>query len=197
MKKWMSYVVIVGLTAGTASAAWWPFGGNKTEETEMEKSGAEVPQEPRHSQMSPEQIEKMKARREGGGQDRQQMNSARMQKAKEIQALGEAARAETDPVKKEAMVAQLRAKLVEVADKMQAENKIRMEQAEDALVKLKERMADAEANKTARIEEQIQRILAGKSFRPVDGKHSDGAPQKDGKKDAKKGGKKQGPPAEE
>jgi hypothetical protein len=173
MKKWMSYVLIAGLSAGTASAGWWPFGSNE-KKTEIPEA-PEVPKKP-HMQnrggeggrmrdlLSPEQKEKMKAKRE------------------QLMKLGEAIRNETDPAKKESLIGELRAQLTEIADKMQAEGKKRLEQAEKDLSKLKERLADAEKNKAARIEEQIKRIIAGEPFRP----HGDNHPGKPGEKPHKK-----------
>ena len=78
-----------------------------------------------------------------------------------IRDLGQAARAETDEAKKAELVAQLRAKLGEVADRMQAHQEERLAQAEERLADLKARIADGQANRDSRIEEQIQRILAG------------------------------------
>lgn len=133
-------------------------------------------------QLTPEQKEKMKARaaqiqqREGAGEkSRPQVNPEQAAKIKaqrdEIMKIGEAARNETDPAKKEELIGQLRVKLTEAADKIQAEMKKRLDQAEKELPKLRERMADAEKNKTARIEEQLQRILAGEPFKGPEGKH--------------------------
>ncbi|HOU20914.1 MAG: hypothetical protein KBC66_08570 [Kiritimatiellae bacterium] len=78
-----------------------------------------------------------------------------------IRQLGAAARAETDETKKAELVEQLRAKLGEAADRMQAHQEERLAQAEERLAGLKERVADGQANRDARIEEQIQRILSG------------------------------------
>jgi hypothetical protein len=179
MKKWMSYIAVVGLTAGTASAAWWPFGSDKKAEqtpaaqapavqapaTAPETSRMQRPEgkgEGRHSQMSPEQKEKIKARHE------------------ELNKLGAAARNETDPAKKDVLVGQLRTKLTEMADERQAGMKKRIENAEQELPKLKERLAEAEKNKSDNIEKQVQRILAGE---PID--QPKGAPKKEGKKGTK------------
>lgn len=181
MKKWMNYIMVVGLTAGTASAAWWPFGSDKKSEPAPAVTAAPVPapEKPRmqrpegqgerqRPQINPEQMEKMKAQHE------------------ELMKLGETARNETDPAKKEALVGQLRAKLTEVADKMQAEGKKRLEQAEKELPKLREKLAEAEKNKTARIEEQVQRILAGEPLKGPEGKRPEGAELK---KEVKKAAK--------
>lgn len=186
MKPWMNYVMIIGLTAGTASAAWWPFGGDKKEEPAPAVEPAKEQQRP---QLTPEQIEKLKARREADGQGRPRMSPEQMEKMKatheELKKIGEAARNETDPAKKEVLIGQLRAKLTEIADNMQAEGRKRLEQAEKELPKLKEKLAEAEKNKSARIEEQLQRILAGEPMRGPEGKRPEGAPKKEGKKGPK------------
>ena len=178
MKKWMNYIMVVGLTAGAASAAWWPFGSdNKVEQAPVAPATAapaaapetsrmqrtEGKGEGRHSQMSPEQKEKMKARHE------------------ELAKLGEAARKETDPAKKEVLVGQLRAKLTAMADERQVEMKKRIDNAEKELPKLKERLAESEKNQSANIEKQVQRILAGEPIERPEG----AASKKEGKKGAK------------
>jgi len=152
MKKWMSYILAVGLMAGAASAALWPFSSDKKEGQTPSASVAAPEVSPiqrsedkvkQRKQLSPEQIEKMKARHE------------------ELKKLGDAARNETDPAKKELLVGQLRAKLTAMADERQANLKKRIDDAEKELPKLKERLAEAEKNKSANIEKRIQRILAG------------------------------------
>ena len=179
MKKWMSYIMVVGLTAGTASAAWWPFGSDNKAEQVPSTPAKAVPSTPpaapepsrmqrtegkgeQQKQLSPEQKEKMKARRE------------------ELAKLGAAARNEKDPAKKDVLVGQLRAKLTEMADERQAEMKKRLEQAEKEMPTLKEKMVAAEKNKSAYIEKQLQRILAGE---PIE--QPKGASKKEGKKGAK------------
>ena len=177
MKKWMSYIAVVGLAAGTASAAWWPFGSDSKTEQAPAVPVTAVPsatpetahmQRPegkgeRHMQLSPEQREKMKARHE------------------ELAKLSEAARNETDPAKKEVLVGQLRAKLTAMADERQVEMKKRIDNAENELPKLKERLAESEKNQSANIEKQVQRILAGESTERPEG----AASKKEGKKGAK------------
>jgi len=192
MKKWMNYIVVVGLTAGTASAAWWPFGGDKKTEAASTAEPAavmEAAKEYPRSRLTPEQMEKMKTRREAGGQERPHMSPEQMEKMKatheELKKIGEAARNETDPAKKEELIGQLRAKLTKIVDNMQAEGKSRLEKAEKELPKLKEKLAEAEKNKSARIEEQIQRILAGEPLRGPEGKRPEGAFKKEGKKGPK------------
>jgi len=171
MKKWMSYILAVGLMAGAASAALWPFSSDKKEGQTPSASVAAPEISPiqrsegkgdQRKQLSPEQIEKMKARHE------------------ELKKLGDAARNETDPAKKELLVGQLRAKLTQMADERQAEIKKRIDSAEKELPKLKERLAQSEKNKSANIEKKIQRILAGESIEPLKR-----ASKKAGKKDSK------------
>ena len=80
---------------------------------------------------------------------------------KAIRDLGEAARAETDETKKAELVSQLRAKLGDVADRMQTFQDQRLAQAEQQLASLKERIEYSKANRDKMIDEQVQRILAG------------------------------------
>jgi len=171
MKKWMSYIAIIGLTAGASSAALWPFSSDKkagpAPSTPAAAHETALMQRPegkgdQRNQLSPEQKEKMKARHE------------------ELMKLGEAARNEPDPAKKEVLVGQLRAKLTEMADERQANMKKRIDDAEKELPKLKERLVQSEKNKSANIEKKIQRVLAGE---PID--QPKGASKKAGKKGAK------------
>jgi septal ring factor EnvC (AmiA/AmiB activator) len=121
-------------------------------------------------ELSPEKLEKM----------------AKMKAAHEgLMKLGEAARNETDPAKKEALIGQLRTKLTEDADKMLIEQKKRLEKAEKEVPKLKKRMEEFEKNKSARIEEQIQRILTGESPKKPEGKRPEGPSAGKHKKDPK------------
>ena len=170
MKKWMSYAAVIGLMAGAASAALWPFSSDRKAEqapsapaVAPEVSRMQRPEgEGKSPQMSPERMEKIKARYE------------------EFNKLGEAARNEPDPAKKELLVGLLRAKLTQMADERQAEIKKRIDSAEKELPKLKERLAQSEKNKSANIEKKIQRILAGESIEPLKR-----ASKKAGKKDSK------------
>lgn len=187
MKKWMTMILIGAITAGLAAAEeakvpWYKkmFGKSADDQTQvippapaapapaLEMQRMHRPEGPggKHlPQVTPEQKEKIKAQHEA------------------LMKLGDMARNETDPVKKEALVAELRTKLTEIADKIQAEAKKRLEKAEQDLPKLRERLAEAEKNKTARIEEQLQRILAGHPLKGPEGKRPEGAPlKKEGKK---------------
>ena len=200
MKKWMVVVLTGMFMAGAAMAEdavpWYKklFNKNADEQTQVippapaaPAPAAPVPEAPnlkrqgagesQRPKLTPEQMEKMKAMRGAG--ERQQMplspeQMAKMEKMKaaheELMKLGEAARSEADPVKKEALIAEIRAKLTAAADKMQAEMKKRLDQAEKELPKLKERMAEAEKNKATRIEEQVQRILSGQPLEMPQGK---------------------------
>jgi hypothetical protein len=200
MNKWMLYGLIGSLTACLAVAEetvpWYKklFNQNADEQTQVIPPApaaqaaptAPAPEAKRKAagdrpQLTPEQIEKIKAHREASGQKREgggeykrpQLTPEQMEKMKaqheELMKMGEAARNEIDPAKKEILVGQLRTKLTEIADKMQVEAKKRLDQAEKELPKLRERMADAEKNKTTRIEEQVQRILAGQPLAQYEG----------------------------
>lgn len=223
MKKWMIYGLISTFAACLAVAEetvpWYKklFNKNADEQTQVIPPApaaqvapvapvTPVPTAPapeikrkaagERPQLTPEQIEKIKAHREASGQKREgmgeyqrpQLTPEQIEKMKanheELMKIGEAARNETDPAKKEVLVGQLRGKLTEMADKMQAEAKRRLDQAEKELPKLRERMADAEKNKAARVEEQVQRILAGQPLAPFEGKRSEQAGGK-AKKDFK------------
>ncbi len=98
--------------------------------------------------------------RPGGPMDPAMM--AQMKAAhQEIKALGDAARAVTNEAAKAEIVAQLRAKLGEVADLIQTHREQRLAQAEERLVGLKDKIEESKANRDALIEEQLQRILSG------------------------------------
>ena len=93
--------------------------------------------------MAPEMLEQMRAEH------------------KAIRDLGEAARAATNETQKAELVAQLRTKLGEVADRMQAHQEQRLAQAEQQLAGLKERIEYARTNRDKMLDEQVQRILSG------------------------------------
>ena len=96
----------------------------------------------------------------GGPMDHEMMSLMKANH-KAIRELGEAARAETDPAKKEELVAQLRTKLGEVGDLMQKKWEERLAQAEERIASLKEKVEYSKANRDALIEEHVQRILSG------------------------------------
>ena len=117
---------------------WNCDAGGQEHRGQMDKRGGR-PDGP----MDPEMMEAMKANH------------------KAIRELGDAARAETDAAKKAELVVQLRAKLVEVADRMQANQEKRLAQAEERLSGLKAKIEEAKANRATLIDEQVQRILSG------------------------------------
>ena len=150
MKTTMMALVVAAVAAGTAFAEE----GNGCKEHKGKGWGNEQGCKPAWGQgeergrrpegpMDPEMMEQMKANH------------------KAIRELGEAARAETDPAKKEELVAQLRTKLGEVGDLMQKKWEERLAQAEERLSDLKEKVEYSKANRDALIEEHVQRILSG------------------------------------
>lgn len=191
MKKWMTYILIGACTAGMAVAEdnvpWWkkPFVKSSEEEPQIMPPPPPAPVPPPGMRpdegsrpvLPREQKEKLKARlqQQGGAEHPAQFNPRQIEKMKAqheaLMKLGEAARNETDPVKKEALIAELRVKLVEIADKMQAEARKRLEQAGKEIANLQKRIDDYDKNKEARIEGQVQRILAGEPLREPEGKH--------------------------
>ncbi|MGB4047174.1 MAG: hypothetical protein WBL24_03290 [Kiritimatiellia bacterium] len=78
-----------------------------------------------------------------------------------IRNLGRAACAETDPAKKEELIAQLRAKILEVDDRMQTHREERLAAAEAQLTQLQQQVRDAKRDRERRADEQVQRILSG------------------------------------
>jgi hypothetical protein len=163
MKKSMTCLLLAVFAAGVAVAdgpPWWKFGfGNNAGNEDA------CPQEaPRRDG----------SRFEGRRPDMRDMNRPHRgpvlneeQRTKikayyeEVHQLAEAARAEAEPVKKEELVGQLRAKLTEGAKRMQAEFSKRLEQAEKDVAKMRERLDEGEKNMSARVEEHLQKILSG------------------------------------
>jgi hypothetical protein len=192
MKKKIVYACILSLVAGIAAAeeakgAWWKRGADaEGEQVAQQTPGTQGQQRPsrggdrdragmmqrRRHQVSEEQREKIRAQFE------------------EIRTLGEAARNEADPVKKKELVGQLRIKLTEGQQRMQAEFRKRIEKAEADLVKQRQRLDENEKNLPNRVEEQLQRILSGEG--PQRGMGGKG-PKGDGPRPGRKGP----PPAEE
>jgi hypothetical protein len=182
MKKWMVYLVISAFAAGMAAAdetqvPWYRklFGKGADEQP------AEIPALP--GTPAPERQKQPMQRREAAGERmRNQASPEQMEQARargqEMMKLGEAARNETDPAKKEALIDQLRAQLNEAADRMQQMHEKRLEEAGRDLSHLKERAAEARKNRDARIEEQIQRILAGEQPGPGIGRRPEGPGEK-------------------
>ncbi len=172
MKKWILTGLVAGLTAWNASAAWWPFGQNRDAEanhappSRTESYGNRMQnRRPGRPRLTEEQREQMKARRR-----------EMMAQREAVMKLGEAARNETDPVKKEALTDQLRAELNKAADKMHAHHSDRLRKAEKKLDQLRVRMEEAEANRDQMIEKQVERILSGKKPVPPEGRPRVGRP---------------------
>jgi hypothetical protein len=155
MKKTMMALMIAAVTAGTAFAeqgddggqrrkgkSWGDDPGGKQAWGQRDERGGDE-ERPGGPMMDPAQMEQMRADH------------------KVIRELGQSARAETDEDKKAEIVSQLRVKLGEVADRMQANQEKRLAQAEERLTGLKARIDEEKTNRDSRIEEQIQRILSG------------------------------------
>lgn len=155
MKKWMMILLLAGLTATSVSAAWNEAEDEKKPRERMRERFDERREEDR-PHFSPEQMEKMKAQRDA------------------VMKLGEAARAETDPVKKDELIAQLKTELNKVADKMHAMHQKGIERAEKDLERLRKRMSQAEENREQMIEDQLQRILSGQKPEPPRRMHKEG-----------------------
>jgi len=103
---------------------------------------------------------------ERGGRGRHGMNKEMRAKMKamhkDIKQMGKAIRDETDEAKKAELTADLRVKLNEIADKMQATGEERLAKAEQRLEKLKSKIEESKTNREAMIDEKIERIIAGK-----------------------------------
>ena len=78
-----------------------------------------------------------------------------------IRDLAQAARVETNEAQKAETIAQLRAKLAESADRMQAHQEERLAQAEQQLATLRERIQYAKDHRDDLVEEQIEHLLSG------------------------------------
>ncbi|MFA5688246.1 MAG: hypothetical protein WC959_03755 [Kiritimatiellales bacterium] len=113
--------------------------------------------------MRPEQVRR-------GGPDMHRMPVEQMEKMRqqyqEIMKLGEAVRKETDAIKREELINQLRVHLTEISNRMNEMHHKRLEAAERDLERLKKSAAEMYKMKTQRVEEQLQRILSGEPMRP-------------------------------
>lgn len=178
MKKWIAIGLIGALSVGLAAAQekevpWYKkmFRQGATEQNAPAKHDGKPDRQRTHQgdeergRMMPrdsQQMEKMKAQHE------------------ELRKLGEAARNETNPAEKEKRIDELRKKLTAVTDQILTEQKKRLDKAEKELIKQKARLAEAEQNKATRVEEQLQRILAGERIGRPEGK-AKGPAESDGR----------------
>ena len=160
MKKYMLMMALVAIAAGTAFAEE----GEDGSQHQKGKFWGKPSRDQTDDRGGPDRGDRMDKR---GGKDHPggPMDPAMMEQMKadhkEIKALGEAARAVTNEAAKAEIVAQLRAKLGEVADRMQVMQEKRLAQAEEHLVALKAKIEDSKANRDKLIEEQVQRVLSG------------------------------------
>ena len=151
MKKTLMMLMIAAFAAGTAFAE---DGDGKQGEKKNKAWGRDGGGKPACSQTCP-----------GGGKGRSCCGAVCSETKKQMKAdhkairkLGKAARAEKDEAKKAELVAQLRAKLGEVADRRQA-------QIEACIAQMKARLEDEKTNRDSQIEERLQRILSGEEPR--------------------------------
>ena len=130
MKKWMACLIIGSFAAGIAAAKentvpWYrKLFGKSADEQPAEIPALPVTVEEEVRAPVPERKKPPVQRREAAGERmRQQASPEQMEQARaraqEMMKLGEAARNETDPVKKEELISQLRVQLNEAADRMQ------------------------------------------------------------------------------
>lgn len=160
MKRWMIVVLSGFITVGSVSAAIWPFGSKEKKETPSAVNPQVKPGEMHRK--SPQGFRDRMQRRHPEIREEQR---ARMKaNFKEIQKLVAAARAETDPAKKSERIGQLREKLSEGADRMLAGFSQRLNRAEAEVEKMKQRLAEEVKNKDRKVDEQLQRLLAGEKI---------------------------------
>lgn len=97
--------------------------------------------------------------RPGEGGKKEDWRQRAQEHHEKVNRLAKAAREETDPVKKEERVDELRAVLMEGAEAMMAHFRRRVEDAEQDVAEMRERLEDGEANMEARVEEYLQTLL--------------------------------------
>lgn len=88
---------------------------------------------------------------------RNQMRDERMA----VRQLVDAIRKEADDAKKAELTNQLRAKLGEIADRVQAHQEERLALAEGQFTELKKRIEESKANRDSLIEEEIEHLVSG------------------------------------
>lgn len=76
--------------------------------------------------------------------------------------LAEEARAEVDPVKKAAMIDELRTRMTEGANRIQADFRKRLLKAEADVRKMREKLTSAENHQKERVEDQLRKMLSGR-----------------------------------
>ena len=160
MKKFMLMMAMVAIAAGTACAEEGDDGAQYQKGKARNKQ-AWGQNDDRGGQDRGDRMDKRGGKDHPGGPMDPAMMEQMKADHKEIKALGDAARSVTSESAKAEITAQLRAKLGEVADRMQAMQEKRLAQAEERLADLKAKMEDAKANRDALIEEQVQRVLKG------------------------------------
>jgi hypothetical protein len=146
MKKIISVLLGVGMLAGTASAEWWVF--------RKDRKGKEPSVE---QNLCP----KCAAKEQAVKQKTDEQKRVRKEQREELRRLADTARAETDPVKREMLVGELRAKLVEGQVRVQESFRKRLKKAEAGVGKLKSRLEAAESNQDKRIEKKLAQLLSG------------------------------------
>ena len=98
-------------------------------------------------------------RRDNGSGKKEDWRKKAQEHYEKVNCLAKAAREETDPVKKEQLVDELRALLTKGAEGWLAHFRRRIEEAEENVEQMKVRLEDGEANMEARVEEHLQRLL--------------------------------------
>ena len=160
MKKFMLMMAMVAIAAGTACADEGDDGSQRQKGKAWGKQGWGQ-NDDRGGQDRGDRMDKRGGKDHPGGPMDPAMMEQMKADHKEIKALGEAARSVTNEAAKAEIVAQLRAKLGEVADRMQVMQEKRLAQAEERLADLKAKMEESRTNRAALIEEQVQRVLKG------------------------------------
>lgn len=158
----LSAVFAAGVALADDGSPWWKFGfGDEDADAPQEQMQKPQPPQqggPRFEGRRPD-MHGMR-RSQGAGLTEEQRAKAKAY-YEAVHKLAEAARNETDPVKKEALVEQLRVKLTEGAERMQQEFRKRLEKAEKEVARMRERLNEGEKNMSERVEEHLRKILSG------------------------------------
>ena len=182
MKKWIVSILMVvfaaGLSVAEEKSPWWKFGfgGDKEEQIAPEQA----PQRPRGDRPRPQGDRPERKKDQRRPRLSEEERAAMKAHYEAVHALAAAARSETDPARKAELTEQLRAKLTEGAKRMQEQFRMRVQQAEADLTKMKERLDKGEAEMAKRVDEHLQKLLAGEKPErkggPKEGKHRKGPP---------------------